>query len=469
MKLSVLMPLFNEQMTLDDILDQVLAAPLPDDMTLEVVLVDDASSDGSWDIACARAAEDGRISIHRHDKNAGKGAAIRTAVEHASGDLAIIQDADLEYSPKDYGKMLVPILNGDADVVYGSRFASSDYRRVLFFWHSVANRALTTLSNMLTGLNLTDMETCYKAFRMDVLKTIPLRSNRFGIEPELTAKIAKRRLRIYEVPIRYRGRTYLEGKKIGAKDAFQALWVMVKFTILDDLYNERYGEETLRSMELAPKFTKWLIERIKPYLSGTTLEVGAGIGSNIRDLLDLPHLVATDADPEYVRLLESAFAGRRRVEVVQWDVTQQPPMLPTIDTVLCSNVLEHIENEAEALQNMQRVLKPGGRLVLVLPADERLFGTVDVAIEHFRRYDIATFVDRLERSGLELETSFSMNRMGVPGWFLNSKVLKRKALSRSQLKLFNILVPIFRLVDPILPWTGLSLVVVAKKTQKLQR
>jgi len=462
MKLSVLMPIYNEHATLDDILDRVLAAPLPDGMELEIIAVDDCSKDDSLAIAQRRAAADPRIRVIRQTVNQGKGAAIRTAVEQASGDIAVIQDADLEYDPHDYPRLLLPILNGEADVVYGSRFAASEYRRVLYFWHSVGNRLLTAFSNMLTDLNLTDMETCYKAFRMDVLKTMPLRSNRFGIEPELTAKIAKRRLRIFETPIRYSGRTYMEGKKIGLKDAFQALWVMLKFHVVDDLYNERYGEHALRSMELATGFTRWVMQCIRPYIRGTVLEDGAGIGNNVRDLLGMEHITATDNDPEYVRLLTQAFAGRRRVSVTRWDVTQPPPAgVGPVDTVLCSNVLEHIPDEAAALRNMRAVLREGGRLVLIVPAGQNRFGSLDVALEHQRRYDLKSFTDRLRQAGLELEHAFSMNKAGVPGWVLNGKVLHRKALGRYQLRLFNSLMPLVRLLEPVLPWTGLSLIVVA--------
>lgn len=464
MKLSVLMPVYNERKTLDDILDRVLSAPLPEGMDVEVVAVDDASTDGSSEILARRAAQDPRIRVYRQAKNMGKGAAIRRAVQQATGDLAIIQDSDLEYDPNDYVRMIRPILEDEADVVYGSRFASPEYRRVLFFWHSVANRFLTTISNMLTDLNLTDMETGYKAFRMSVLKTIPIRSNRFGIEPELTAKVAKRRLRIYETSIRYSGRTYLEGKKIGLKDAVAALWTMVKFHIIDDLYDECYGAAILRNMEMATKFTDWLMSRIRPYLSGVVLEVGAGIGNNVRAMLDQERVIATEPDADYVALLQNAFKGRRRVTVLQWDATQSRPAgLPDVDTVFCSNVLEHIRDEKAALANMHAVMRVGGRLILVVPAGEALFGSLDSVLGHVRRYNMSSLAARLRETGFEIETSFSMNKVGVLGWWVNGKIFRRKNLGRFQLKVFNALVPVLKIMDPLLPWTGLSLVVVVRK------
>ena len=473
--LSVLIPVYNERKTLNDILDRVLAVQLPAEITaLEIVAVDDGSNDGTREILLTRAEQDSRVRPIFHEKNAGKGAAIRTAIRGARGDLGVFQDADMEYDPNEYAKLLRPILEKGADVVYGSRFAASEYRRVMFFWHSLGNRLLTLCSNMLNDLNLTDMETCYKMFRMSILKTLPIRSNGFGIEPEITAKVAKRRLTIYEVPISYAGRTYAEGKKIGLKDAFVAAWVMLKYKIIDDLYEERYGEAILRDMELATRFTQWLLKRLDGYLTGTVLEVGAGIGNNIRALLHKDHIVATEPDPEYVRLLKNAFGGRSNVEVLQWDVTegsleQGAPGAGSVDSVLCSNVLEHIDDDAKAIRNMKAVLKEGGVLVLVVPSGQWLFGTMDLSLEHRRRYSKKSLSTLLAREGLSVETVFSMNKPGVLGWFMNGRVWHRKTLGKFQMKLFNALVPVFRILDPFLPWPGLSLVVVARKVESKQQ
>ena len=234
MKLSVLMPVYNERKTLAEIVSRVLEQRINGINSLELVIVDDASTDGSTEIIEQLANIYPQIQPIFQKKNQGKGAAIRKAIKVASGDIAIIQDADLEYDPNDFRVVLTPILQGDADVVYGSRFIIKKEGRDLYSKHVLGNRFLTFLSNRFANLNLTDMETCYKAFRLQALKTVPLRSNRFGIEPEITAKIAKRKLRFHEVPISYHARTYAEGKKIKWKDGIVAIYVILKYWLVDD-------------------------------------------------------------------------------------------------------------------------------------------------------------------------------------------------------------------------------------------
>ena len=234
MKLSVLMPVYNERKTLAEIVSRVLNQRIDGIDSLDLVIVDDASTDGSTEIIEQLARTHLQIKPILQKKNQGKGAAIRKAIDVTSGDIAIIQDADLEYDPNDFRIVLTPILQGDADVVYGSRFIIKKEGRDLYSKHALGNRFLTFLSNRFTNLNLTDMETCYKAFCLQSLKTIPLRSNRFGIEPEITAKIAKRKLRVHEVPISYHARTYAEGKKIKWKDGIVAIYVILKYWLVDD-------------------------------------------------------------------------------------------------------------------------------------------------------------------------------------------------------------------------------------------
>jgi len=236
--LSVVIPVYNEARTIHEILRRVRAVPI----RKQIILVDDCSKDGTADVLRELAKTEDDLTIAFHTVNQGKGAALRTGFKHATGDVVIVQDADLEYEPEQYPELLQPILEGKADVVYGSRFIG-DTHRVLYFWHSVGNKFLTLLSNMFTNLNLTDMEVCYKLFRREIIQSIPLKSNRFGFEPEVTAKVARymikeengqeRACRIYELPVSYHGRTYREGKKIGVKDGFQALYCIVRYAFAD--------------------------------------------------------------------------------------------------------------------------------------------------------------------------------------------------------------------------------------------
>jgi len=229
MKLSVVMPVYNEQSTLAEVISRVLAVALE----IELICIDDGSTDTSREILSHLQTAHPQIRVLLQPENMGKGAALRRGIQEATGDFVIIQDADLEYDPSDYPALLHPLLEGKADVVYGSRFLGSGPHRVLYFWHSVANWILTLISNALTNMNMTDMETCYKIFRREILQSIPIEENRFGFEPEITVKIAKRHLRVYEVGISYWGRTYEEGKKINWKDGVRALFCLLKYTITD--------------------------------------------------------------------------------------------------------------------------------------------------------------------------------------------------------------------------------------------
>jgi glycosyltransferase involved in cell wall biosynthesis len=464
--LSVLVPVYNEAATVRTLLRRVLDVPIPK----QVVVVDDCSRDGTRaELERFRAEHrdtpDNQLVVDFHAVNQGKGAAIRTAQRHATGDIVLIQDADLEYDPTEYPRLLQPILDGHADVVFGSRFSGSP-RRVLFFWHTVANKLLTLLSNMATNLNLTDMETCYKVFRGEVFRRIPIRSNRFGLEPELTAKVSHLRCRVYEVPISYHGRQYAEGKKIGWKDAFSAVWTILRFMFVPDIGREDAGFTTLRRVEVLRRYNHFLWDLVRPFVSRRVLEVGSGTGLMTKYLAGVAErLTATDLDPDYVALLGRQYAGAPNVEVRALDLARlaDAGFAPgTYDTVLCSNVLEHIEDDARALHAMRGLLAPGGRVVLIVPAVKALYGSIDRNIHHYRRYDRREIEERLRGAGFAVEHVSHFNMVGVPGWWLNAVLLKRAAVPGFQARINDWLVPWLRVERRFGPPVGMSLLAVGR-------
>ncbi len=465
--LSVLIPLYNEEEFIQPLLERVIHAPYPEGMEYEIIIVNDCSTDGSSEaVQDFMRTHDAPIRLVHQDRNQGKGAAIRRAIQMASGEFCLIQDADLEYDPQEYPKLLGPLLAGNADVVYGSRFLISGERRVLYFWHSLANQILTLVCNIAADLNLTDMETCYKAFRTSLIKTIPIRSNRFGIEPEITIKLARRQARIYETPISYHGRTYEDGKKIGLKDAFDAFWVMLKYRFANDLYSD-VGLEILDALSFAPKFNDWMADTIEPYLGKRVLEIGAGTGNLTRPLARRrEYYAATDLAAEHLEALRNRFGHRPNLVVRRCDVEVSrdlEPFLGQVDTVVCLNVLEHVANADTAAENLYRVLEPGGRAVVLVPQGQEIFGALDVALGHHLRYSQAQLRERLERAGFHVEQIMEFNRVSRPGWYLTGKVLKRSRLARFPLRCFNSLVWLWRKIDAKLPWPAVSIIAIARK------
>jgi glycosyltransferase involved in cell wall biosynthesis len=468
LSLSVVMPVYNERYLVRESIRRVLAVESPLLERLDLIVVDDGSRDGTREILREIARENpGRITYVEHERNGGKGAAVRTGIALAKGSVTVIQDADLEYDPSDLPRLLVPFAREAADAVYGSRFLSGESRRVLYYRHTLGNRLLTTICNLLTDLNLSDMETCYKAVRTPLLQSIPLRSNDFRIEPELTFKLEKRGARIYEVPISYSGRTYEEGKKIGPLDAWHAFWTMLHWWLVDDIYkDDEYGSKILVRMSSVPKFNRWMADTVRPFLGARVLEIGAGIGNMTRQLCPRDRYTATDINPHYLDYLKRGFEGRPYLDVRKLDLTQAAdfaPLAGAYDTVVCLNVLEHLADEDAALSNIRAALEPGGRALILVPQGPGLHGTLDKALGHERRYTGATLRAALERNGFELQQLFDFNRVTAPGWWWNGKVLRRSHFSRLQLKLLNLNVWWIRRLDPYLPWRGTSLIAVARK------
>jgi glycosyltransferase involved in cell wall biosynthesis len=470
MLLSILIPVYNERTVAEQSLALVLAAPLPENMERELVIVDDCSTDGTGDILQRLAAAEPRIKLYRHPVNQGKGAAVRTAIEKATGDFCLVQDADMEYDPSEYPKLLRPLLDGHADAVFGSRYLAGEQTRVLPFWHSMMNKGLTLFSNMFCNLNVTDMETCYKVFRTDLLKSIPIRSDRFGFEPEITMKVSKRKLRVYEVPISYHGRTYEEGKKIGWKDGVKAVGVILYFWLIDDLYVPSYGRGLLNSLTGTPNYLSWLTRVLRPHLGDTVLEIGAGLGNMTGRLMGKKlRYVAAEKDPLYLHALRNRFLRTPSVTVCELDPEKPADFEPwkgQFETVLCVNLLETVEDPQAVLASMASCLKPGGALVVLTPQGKGLYGSLDRGMGTKRRFDASDLAAMLGKLGFRIEQEHQINKIGAVGWWFSSRVLHRSRISRPALKLWDKSVWLLRRIDAILPWRGLSLVVVARYTGK---
>lgn len=472
--LSVLVPVYNEEHLVAASLERLMC--LANSQALErvqIIVVDDGSSDQTNEtIARFRAwlAEAPHEKLEwlfiRHEKNKGKAAAIHTALSAATQELCVIHDADLEYHPGDLAKMVEVFLAEQADAVFGSRFLASEYRRVLFFRHELGNKFLTLLCNVVSDLNLSDMETCYKMVRTSLLKSIPLTGQGFEIEPEITIKLAKRGARIFEVPIRYAGRTYQEGKKIGWRDGLGAIGAIFRYSWSDQIYVEdTYGSQILGRLNRAPRFTQWMADVIRPYVGQKVLEIGAGTGNLTAQLIPRTLYWATDINPLYLMYLENVGRNRPYMRVGFTDGEKQEtyPQEQGFDTVICLNVVEHLSNDVGALLNIRAALENGGRAIILVPCGPGLYGTLDEVLGHYRRYTRKTLEEVVTKAGFMLEHMLEFNRVGVIAWWLNGRVLRRRTFGLWQIKVLNLLTPVFRLIDKVLPLPPLSLIAVIKK------
>ncbi|HYG68716.1 MAG TPA: methyltransferase, partial [Anaeromyxobacteraceae bacterium] len=402
----------------------------------------------------------------QHVANGGKGTAIRTALAQATGAISIIHDADLEYHPKDILRIVKVFEEEQADAVFGSRFAGGEARRALLFRHELGNRLLTFLTNLVTNVNLTDMETCYKAVRTELLRSIPIVSNDFRLEPELTIKLAKREARIFEIPISYSGRTYQEGKKIGWRDGVKALAAITRFWLSDRIYVEdAYGSQILGRLARAPRFNRWMADTIRPFLGEKVLEIGSGTGNLTKCLIPRERYVASDVNPLYLQTLRALTADRPYLDVHHTDVTEGgtfPEVEGGFDTVVCLNVIEHVDDDVGALRNIRRVLADDGNAIILVPQGPGLLGTLDEVLGHKRRYTEASLRALAAEAGLEVAEVLRFNRVGTAAWWLNGKLLRRRHFGLAQVVALNVLTPVFRVVDRTMPFPALSLIAVMR-------
>ncbi|MFA5337782.1 MAG: glycosyltransferase [Candidatus Omnitrophota bacterium] len=393
-KLSVIIPVYNEKNTIQEIVCRVQAV----DIKKEIIIVDDGSTDGTRDILVRM--KDNNVKIILKDENEGKGSALRLGFAQASGDIVIVQDADLEYDPQEYHKLIKPIIDGNADVVYGSRFLSTETHRALFFWHMVGNKLLTLLTDMVCNLTLTDMETCYKAFRNDVIRNIVIEEKRFGFEPEITIKISQMNCRIYEVGIAYYGRSYYAGKKVAWRDGVEAIKCIIKYGMLRHFFNqEPFLEKFLRKLRL---------RKIIPYIKNNQIVCDIGCGSHFMLLRKISNITkeCIGIDKKVVSMQYSNL----RIQSMRIDNTL-PLEEDSVDIVTMLATLEHFENDSEIIKEARRILKPEGLLLITVLSTKakgilhflafgcRLVSRSEI-LEHKRYYTAASLRELLTKGNL---------------------------------------------------------------------
>jgi glycosyltransferase involved in cell wall biosynthesis len=485
MKLSIIVPVFNEKYWLGSFWNDLKSAPIErchGVKDVELIVVDDGSTDGTrrilrdlssvpFQFLCGIEA---RVILLENDKNMGKGYSLRRAVKESSGDLVLFQDSDLEYSPSDYPKLIFPFFNNSADVVIGNRF-SGEPVRVLYFWHYFANKILNLISNVLNNLTLKDFVAGYKVFRGELIRALNMSSNRFGIEAELVSRVAKARLRIFEVSVQYNGRTYEEGKKLSLVDGFLLFFQILKFGLFS---REPFKPGLFQTLTALDKVSRVIyIPLLQKSLSCISiqkqdlkiLEVGAGIGSLTRELVKYGSVSATDISETYVHELEERFKHYHGFEAFKWDASDPQFPLGTVkyDVIVSFNVLEHIEQDQATLNIWRNLLKPGGSLIVLVPNSPSLFSPVDKAIGHFRRYSRNDLCHKIDRAGLGVRDVSFGNFFGIFGWIINGLILKKSEISSGSLRLYAVLKPFLRPFESLLErYFGLNLIVVASDKKK---
>lgn len=467
--LSIVVPVYNERRTLRSLLQKVLHTPMG--VPYEILVVDDRSTDGSDEIIRAMALQDARIKPIFQSRNGGKGSCLHTALRHAAGEIFIVQDADLEYNPEEIPRIIKPILDGKADAVFGSRFAGSECRRVLYYWHSIANMFLTWLTNIVCDLNLTDMETCYKAVRLEILKQIPLRCKRFGFEPEVTIRLAQWGARIYEVPISYSGRTYEEGKKITWKDGLRALIAIFWTAFLNRRFTTHDGFYVLTAVR-GDGLNKWMYSQFVRFVGQNVLEAGCGIGNLSRFMLSKNSLTCVDIDKLYVDAIDQKFGHLENFSAIRADLSSSEfksklDVAKSTDTIICLNVLEHIRNDDEVIRNFYDIVEEGGHVIVLVPQYESLFGPVDTTVGHVRRYSRPDLERKFRDAGFDIIHSQPFNRLGAIGWWLNGKVFRKSTLSPLSMWLFNLSLPAAKLIEKLSFLPALSVIVVGMKPKQI--
>jgi SAM-dependent methyltransferase len=485
MKLSVVVPFYNELRTLPTVIDRLLKVDFSAlGLETELIFVDDGSTDAGRSLLDPLPRDDVRVIVH--PTNRGKGAAVKTGLEAATGDILCIQDADLEYDPRDLPALLEPILDGDYEVVYGSRFRGS--AAGLYYTHRIANRLLNLMVNVAFNRYLSDVYTGYKVFTRQAFRGLKLTAKTFTVEMELTAHFLRKGLVIFEVPISYRARTYAEGKKIHFKDGFLAAGAVARYRLRPrpevtgpasfgapdkpGVMRAVEGGATIHTLGLedlatAHRYRRYLHGLVAPYLGRSVLEVGAGLGDFSAQLLDRDRLVVNDNDPICVRALDERFGERPGIEVLPADVLKLK-VEPPVDSVVALNVLERMDDDVAALRSMARAALPGGRVLLIVPAFPSLAGAFDDALGHLRRYTPDSLRAAVEAAGLIPEVIRPVNLLGGLAWWAAVRVGRQGRPTPALVNLYDrMVVPAERALERrVQPRFGQSILCVAQVPER---
>lgn len=459
--LTVLVPAYNESATIVAALERLWAVDIP--VEYEIIVIDDASTDGTGTLVSAvRDRSPYPLTLLTHERNRGKTAALRTGLQSATGTFTLIYDADLEYDPADIPALLAPVLDGRADAVYGSRFLSPE-RRVLFFWHALGNRVVTTLADMFANLNLTDMETCFKLIRTDVLRSMHIRSERFGFEPEVTVKLGRLGLRVYEVPIKYSGRSYEEGKKIGFTDAIRAVGTIIRAGMFESPVNS-HEDRTRYALGRLGTYYREILRHAEWAVGDSVLEFAPGAGEVSMHLMQKNRVHLTDTDDQTVSRLRTRFSHRPNVETSLWNTLKDDISddLSSFDTVVCMHGAGTSDTALETLTTLATHLKSDGRMILLLPAHSALYGTIDRGMGLQDRFTRKEAQNLVEKAGLTIEMIRPVNAPGAIGWWLASKLFRSGYITPLHVRSFRLLMPVLKLERWVRPLFGLSYIIVAR-------
>jgi glycosyltransferase involved in cell wall biosynthesis len=403
----------------------------------------------------------------RLETNRGKGGAIQEALQFANGELCVIHDADLEYYPEDLLKMVPLFLEEDADAVFGSRFrGATEFRHLLRLRHMLGNRLATFLGALLSNLDLSDLASCYKMIRTDLFRSIPFEYQDFRMDVEITMKVIKRQARIFEVPIRYTGRSLQQGKKLRLADVIPSIFSVFVVAFSKNLYRpDAHGSQTLSRLHYAPNYAEWVADMVREFVGQRVLEIGAGVGVLTVHLSPRELYWAADPNPLYVRNLQRLTSTEPYLHGSLIDISRAEtfPVGVEFDTVICRYSLESAADDLLALRNVHRILKHGGVAIVIVPQGPNLFGSLDTPSRHMRRYSEAQLIDLCVRAGFRSRKILPINRASTPMWWWESRIRKNTNVDIGSVKLFNALVPILRKIDAALPFPPLSLIGVFEK------